>query len=113
MLSMIREGCIPKNIFNAEWFEFPAVFDIDIFITNSDTEIVSTDEDSTSFYRHFKNMGMTQFVPVPKSGSSLDSPTKKGEYIGWDVDLAFTSLNRVYENTSVEERVNKLISKMG
>ena len=118
-LRILKQGTIP-NSKNGEWFDYPALFDIEVMIKEKDNGVAlvtNKHKSTTDLFTNFKDLGMASFNMTSDSGNNVDLKFREdGALQVYKVSMSFTSTKKYYEEpdngTSEKMTVSKRIDKI-
>jgi len=118
VVKALKQGLIP-NSKNGEWYDYPALFDIEVVIKGSDNGVAmvsNKNKDSTDLFTNFKSLGMTSFNMTSDSGNNVDMKVREdGSLPIYKLSMGFTSTTKYFEKdtneskNTVKKRVNSIL----
>ena len=120
LINLFRESQIPSTLYNSaeELFTFPAVFDIDVIVRGDDENITtkSKDKNIDTIWKHItqhKGFGLNSLEIKPLSGDTSELQLRPdGTAAGYELNMSFTSLRKLYSKTSIDTRINNILDKI-
>lgn len=107
MMKVFKESQIPFSN-DGEVFNFPAVFKMEVIPVG---DIISNKQDTIAdLFLKFENLGLSDFTVTALSGDHVDAKVKQdGKFPGYKVSMKFTTINRIYSNERIQDRIDKYL----